>query len=614
MKLLSPTRLPEPRLSALAACLLLFPIGLLWSPKAAQAQSAMHCHTMDEEVPGVKPEDLPIPEHLSGVGNVHFQITARPEAQVWFDQGLNLLHDFWDYESARAFEQSIRVDPDCAICYWGLYYAESARHTVNKVNAKIAIEKSVSLEAHASPLEKLFIHATAQHEAAITAAKPGDDPDFSKEIELWRQAVKLDPKDLQGRIFLADAIRDGYDPEGQPRKGQKETLELLTALLKEAPDNSAINHYWIHAVEASPHPEQALRSAQILGSLAPTSGHMVHMPGHIFFRTGDYASAAVAFAASVQADEHYMQTQHVQVDDDWNYVHNLMYAIANLMEAGRLREATTLSAKLNVARGQTQETLYPWSPRDAIERLSQDLPVALRTGNWSAAGKLLAESKSSERWPNLAFLSRSLTAFVTGMQALDEHDPERAERQSLLLDAELWRASQQVNDEDAAKAKKKDAKDEPRPKFLPDALPKPLLKNLSVMSLELRASLLLAKRQAPDAEKLFARAAAEEKDLGYREPPGYIRPVGETEAAALMSIEDFAGAQTALKRVLVDRPKSGFSLYGLALCSEKSGDAQAATAAYKEFVDAWKNADPDLPQLTHAGAFLAQHQQTLAQR
>ena len=94
----------------------------------ALAQTAMPCHTMTE-VEETPPDKLPIPEKLSGIGNVHLKITATPEAQMWFDQGLNLLHDFWDYESARAFEQGVRVDPQCAMCYWGLYKAESFYHS-----------------------------------------------------------------------------------------------------------------------------------------------------------------------------------------------------------------------------------------------------------------------------------------------------------------------------------------------------------------------------------------------------------------------------------------------------------------------------------------------------
>ena len=119
---------------------------------------------------------------------------------------------------------------------------------------------------------------------------------------------------------------------------------------------------------------------------------MVHMPGHIFYRTGDYARAKQAFAASMKADEQYMQSQHVRVDDDWNYVHNLMYSIANLLEAGEFNEATALSAKLKDARGELESSLYPWSPRDAMSRLDPRLPVALRAADWKTVLTLLNSS------------------------------------------------------------------------------------------------------------------------------------------------------------------------------------------------------------------------------
>ena len=93
------------------------------------------------------------------------------------------------------------------------------------------------------------------------------------------------------KLFLAGTLRDGYDDNGEPRKEQKEQIALIQEVLKNAPNDSAANHYWIHAVEASPHPEQALKSAALLASLAPASGHMVHMPGHIYYRAGNYAEA-----------------------------------------------------------------------------------------------------------------------------------------------------------------------------------------------------------------------------------------------------------------------------------------------------------------------------------
>ncbi len=577
------------------------------------AQGGMSGHPMDmrEAVP---PEKLPPPLKLTGIGNAHIHITATPEAQMWFDQGLNLLHDFWDYESVRAFEQSVRVDPQCAMCYWGIYRAAKTNYrAANKYFRDQALTKAVSLKGHASKTERLYIEASAAAEAAEKSEKKDKGPTESKEVQLFRKLVKRDPKDMQARIFLAWALTDGYDDDGQPRAGQKQALAIFQTVLKEDPDNSAANHYWIHAVEASPHPEQALHSAEILGRLAPTSGHMVHMPGHIFYRIGDYARAGESFAASMKADEQYMQAQHVQVDDDWNYVHNLMYAIANLMEAGQLSEATALSGKLRDARGQLANTLYPWSPRDAIARLDPRLPVALRAADWAAALGLLKSGDPPPALPNLQFLARQLTQFAVGMQALEEHDLPRAEAASAEFDAELWRLSNRLKDEADAQANEKDKdtktadKAPPKLQVMPDALPKPLLNNLSILSLELRGGLFMAKKLTGDAKKLYAQAAREEKALGYREPPAYIRPVGETEAAAFMAASDWTDAKAAYREALVERPRSGFPLYGMAMASELAGDIKAATAGYEDFLAAWKSADSGLPQLAHARSYLASH-------
>jgi tetratricopeptide (TPR) repeat protein len=588
---------------------------LIGQTQPLAAQSGMSCHAMGATQDEIPPEKLPVPQKLGGIGNAHIRITASPEAQMWFDQGLNLFHDFWDYESVRAFEQGVRVDAQCAMCYWGLYQAETFRRSSAKHYAEVALAKAVSLKGHVSKAERLYIEASAAHVAALKAAKDdGDKADQSKEIQLSRKLVKHNPKDIQARIFLAEALTDGYDDAGEPNTGQKEALAILQSVMKDEPENSAANHYWIHAVEASPKPEQALHSAEILGRLAPTSGHMVHMPGHIFYRVGDYARAQESFAASMEADERYMQAQQVQVDDDWNYVHNMMYAIANLMEEGRLKEATELSGKLKAARGQLEATLYPWSPRDAISRLDPRLPVALRTANWAEALEMLKNSEPPATNPNLAFLGRQLTDFAAGMQALEAHDLAKAAESSTRLDAELWRMSEQVKDAEAEKDKEKVKADEGTPKLqlMPDALSKPLVSNLSIMSLELRAGLLVERKQIDEAKKLFAQAAREEKGLGYREPPGYIRPVGETEAAALLTAEGFADAKAAYKKALVERPRSGFPLYGIAASSERAGDVKAAAAEYAEFEAAWKNADAELPQLAHARAYLAEHQQVAA--
>ncbi len=418
--------------------------------------------------------------------------------------------------------------------------------------------------------------------------------------------MKENPSDTNARIALSEAVNDGFDDAGEPRKGKKESLALLQGVLKEEPQNSAANHLWIHAVEAGPHPEQALHSAEILGSLAPASGHMVHMPGHIFYRTGDYAHAQTSFDASAQTDEDYMRQQHIAPDNDWNYVHNLMYSIANLLEAGQMQEATRVSAKLAKARGHLEDTLYPWSPRDSIARLNPELPAALRTADWPRVVQLVNAANLSQNMPHMEFLAGGLSQFATGMQSVEAHEPDVAERHSVLLDSTLWRMSQQIKDQEAKD--KKAAPPTGNQSMSPDPLPKPLLQMLSIMSLELRGSMLATQDNVPEAEKLFAAARREEKELGYHEPPFYIRPVAESEAAAMMTAGKWAEAEAAFQKALVDRPNSGFALYGLAQVEEKKGDAGATTASYHQFLSAWKIADPGLPEMQHAQQWMKQHE------
>jgi tetratricopeptide (TPR) repeat protein len=328
------------------------------------------------------------------------------------------------------------------------------------------------------------------------------------------------------------------------------------------------------------------------------------MPGHIYYRVGDYATAEHWFAESTTTDEKYMREQHVDVDDDWNYIHNLMYGIANLMEQGKLAEANALSDHAREGRGKLSSTLYIWSARDQMARLHHRLPVALRLGDWNAV-RTMAEQASVDaaQTANLHALAGELASYARGMQALDAGDLKTAETASDQMDAALWRLQQRAADEKAAKPKdaKKDAP--PAEELMPDALPDPLLKALSVQSLELRAGILVRQGKLEDAKKLYSTAQAEEKRLGYHEPPMYIRPVGETEGAALLQAKDYAGAQTAYERALAERPHSGFALYGLARVKELQGDHAGAREAYAAFLNAWSHADSALPEVAHARQF-----------
>src|SRR6195952_3955782 len=246
-----------------------------------------------------KDAPLPPPQRIAGVGNASIDIsTTNPEAKFWFNQGLNLFHDFWDFESSRAFEQAVKADPDCAMCWWGLYQAESFRGE-DMTRAKEALAKAKKLSKHATEPEKLYIKAADQSENH--SAKHDKHPDEntpqkdSKETKTLRQLVALSPTDTQARIFLAESLMSGFKKNGAPKAGTVEGQAILTQILVDHPNDSAANHYWIHAVEPGNHPELAIDSARKLGDLAHASGHMVHMPGHIFYRTGDYETARLSF-------------------------------------------------------------------------------------------------------------------------------------------------------------------------------------------------------------------------------------------------------------------------------------------------------------------------------
>ncbi len=558
-------------------------------------------HNMADMQPVLPPEQLPAPIRMSGIGNAHIAITASPEAQVWFDQGLNLMHDFWDYESVKAFEQSVRVDPNCAMCWWGLAQAEGFRNSDRRVYAKQALEKAVQLKNKGTEPEKLYIEA-AQADAAIkNESKRGAK---KQQIAILRELVSKAPNDIEARLFLALALENGYDDKGEPKKGEREAIATLEGILHDAPNDSATNHYWIHAIEPGNHPERAIPSAALLASLAPTSGHMVHMPGHIYYRVGNYSEAERWFSASMAADEHYMQAQQVGPDDDWNYAHNMMYAIANLMEQGRLADANALSDHLAAARGQLSASLYIWSARDQMARISRRLPVALRLADWDAVLAMLNDSNlpKGDKAANLRFFAAELTDYAKGMKALETGDTVAAQEHSTSLDAglkqmqEMQTALGKISDG----SKKETNTNPPMVPVSPDALPEPILKSLNIASMELRAGVLVAQRKLRPAKRLYAEAAKQEKKAGYHEPPFYIRPVAETEAAALLKAKDYKDAEAAYEAALIARPNSGFGLYGLALVKESSGDAAGAREAYAAFLKAWPRADTSLPEIAHA--------------
>jgi tetratricopeptide (TPR) repeat protein len=524
---------------------------------------------------------LPAPQRIKGIGSAHITITTKSaETQQWFDQGIALLHCFWDYEALRAFAQATRLDPNCAMCHWGLYRAMNLRGG-DPGQAKKELAKAKELSSNASDHEQRYIRAYSESEE-----KPGDEGEkiFAKEMEAL---ITHYPDDLEARLMYALSNGRGYTEKGDPRPGTLYGQAMLHDLLQDYPDNAAANHYWIHAMEVTDHPERALQSADILGGLAPASGHMVHMPGHIFYRVGDYERARQIFLRALSVDQDYMAKQHVSPHDDWNYAHNIAYLIADCAEEGRYVEAREHARSLAGLANDPDNSGNPWFY--VLQIGSAPARLAIRFAKWDdVIAHPMQFGVSDDKVSVWARGYRDgLVQYARGMKAVDESRIGEAEQDSNLLDALLWRVSQE-DVKDADKSERDQA-----------------TRILGTASLELRGDLARAKGDLDAGRKLLERADEQEKKVGYSEPPQYSRPALEVLGMACIRAGKFDDARKVFQRVLERRPRSGWALYGIALAWDKEGKKDEAAKSYRDFLDAWSHADSDLAQVKEAHSYLA---------
>lgn len=517
--------------------------------------------------------EMPPPPVMTGIGSSLLKITTQSaDAQRYFAQGVALLHCFWEFEAYRAFKEASRRDPDAAMAYWGIVQSVDGYSAMDDVK-KSAIEKIKNLISRASDQEQFYLRAVLKQQE-----NDGDEA-YHREMEAL---VDKYPNDLDAWLFLAMSLPYWYDSDGRPNYRALYPITIVKNVLAGHPDNPAANHYLIHLLEAGPNAAEALNSAEILGRLAPGSGHMVHMPGHIYFKLGDQSRARAAFLSSMRVDQEYMRNEHVDPIDDWNYAHNLSYLVASDAEAGRYKEALEMAARLDQL--PPNPFLASGRPTHAVTLGATSARLAIRFGNWQEAIYHPVELGDGVVAGASARLYRDgLLAYARGMQAIAGKDFLSAGNESNLLDALQWRLNADLagSSHDGAKADS-------------------VFKLLETFSLDLRGNLECAQGRLDPGMALLQKAAENERKVGYGEPPTYSRPESESMGYAWLAASQFSKAREAFDAELTLRPRSGHALYGIARSYELSGDRQAAARAYAKFLESWKDADRDLPMVQHA--------------
>ncbi|HVG18277.1 MAG TPA: tetratricopeptide repeat protein [Blastocatellia bacterium] len=527
---------------------------------SAGAATAQHQHSSGDATPASLMADL---------GNHHHPVSTRNrEAQRFFDQGITFVYAFNHDEAARSFKRAAELDPRLAMAHWGIALAVGPNYNLDvdpdrEKAAYDAIQKALSLAPGASEKERAYIEALAK--------RYSNDPraDLKKLAVDYKGAMgelaRRFPDDLDAATLYADSLMvlkpwQLWGADGKPAEGTEEIIRVLESVLKRDPNHVGANHLYIHAVEASPRPERALQSAERLRTLVPAAGHLVHMPAHIFMRTGDYSSAARSNAIAAEVDRAYIKKTNAQgVYPLMYYSHNLHFlAIASSM-AGRFEDAIKAADQLNAY-------FTPFVKQ--MQMLDTFLPtptlVLVRFRRWGDVLKLPEPDRTTPATNAIWHFGRGMAFAATGRI-------EQAE-------------SEQKTFADSAKA------------LPPDAV-WGLSKMDNVMKIAngmLGARIALAKGDKKSAIELLRQAAEVEDALAYNEPPDWVLPVRESLGGALLLSGDYPEAEKVFRADLKRNPLSGRSLFGLLESLNRQGKKDAAASVQKEFKAAWKNADTRL--------------------
>lgn len=551
--------------------------------RQGQTQSSGHAHHVDENefahnhldhIQAYRKEtayvhNLPPAQFLEGIGTSTLKITTKSaRAQQYFAQGVALLHDFWDFEAYRSFKEAIRLDSSAVMPYWGLYSAIGATEGPEfDADKKLAVKQLKILKDKAPEHEKLYAEAILLRDA------PGENSrkDYQKKLEI---IVHKYPEDLDAKLFLALSKMSGYDVDLNPREGQIYSEYLLRDVLKSDPDNAGAHHYWIHLMENCC-PAEAIKSSERVRLLTPGAAHMVHMPGHVYYKLGQYQKAHEAFLEAVAVDSVYMRKQSIPEVDTWNYIHNINYLLSNSAENGHYKTALYYAEKLQNL-PITKERKAKYEGRFFYQGIIAPAKMELCFGYYKKAAdrlKLINDKDSIFTGKAIGYKD-GLYYFALGMDAVKRGKADEARRYSDALDAHLFRNSTQSAADDIIAARR--------------------LGDLNVASLELQGLIKSIENQDDEAIRLLKIAQQKEHDLGYSEPPSYARPVLISLGEVYLKAGKYDLAIKTYEDLAKKRPNSANALWGLYKVYKKKGDTEKAKQLATELGDVIRLGDKSL--------------------
>jgi tetratricopeptide (TPR) repeat protein len=510
---------------------------------------------------------------VAGMGSHHHAVsTKNAEAQRFFDQGLTYVYAFNHDEAVRSFRRAAELDPQLAMAYWGIAYAlgPNINLDVDPEHERAAYEaaqQARKLSASAPPKERDYVEALAKRYTDDAQASADDLRRLAVNFKDAMGALsKKYPDDLDAATLYAESMMDLrpwklWTPDGKPAEGTEEILSTLESVIKRDPNHIGAIHYYIHAVEASPHPERALPYVAKLPAQVPAAGHLVHMPAHIYMRVGDYHNAATSNVAAARADESYIKATGARgVYPLMYYSHNLHFeAIAYTMDGN-------LNAALDAAHRLEANVAPALKAMPMLEGFMPTAPLILvRFRRWDDVLKLPQPAASMP-------VTLAIYHFARAMALASTNRLDDAVREQQLFDATV--------------------------KSLPADTPYGSLNTAAdvfrIAARTLDARIADARDDLTSAAASWRLAAEAQDALNYDEPTPWFLIARESLGGVLLRAGKAKEAEQVFRDDLTRNPHNGRSLFGLRESLKAQGKQRDARAINREYLRAWRHSDTRL--------------------